>query len=560
RIEAALNIIESLRANVASSELRSTFFASKQDYYQFYIDLLMQRHDLDPARGYDAVALHASERARARSLLDLLAEANADIRQGVNPTLLEQERQLQLQLDAIEKRRVALYSSTPTAEQTARLERERETLISQYRELQGQIRANSPKYAALTQPQPLTLEEIQQNILDDDTLLLQYSLGEERSYLWLVGKNSFSSYVLPPGRELEAAARGFHQLLKNPRYNYRLRRSLIRVLSPESAEAVPQISQMLLGPVVEQLGNKRLVIVSDGALQYIPFAALPLPGTEDEQPVPLIADREIVHLPSTSTLGVLRQERAGRTPAPKQIALLGDPVFGPDDPRVTAEPPVARGDGRDRGIDGLLLDRAATTADVGLLRLPGTRREVEAIMALVPEAQRSQVFDFAANRDFATREQLSQYRIVHLATHGILNSTHPELSGVVLSLVDEGGNPQNGFLRLHDVFNLNLNAELVVLSACQTGLGREVKGEGLVGLTRGFMYAGAPGVLVSLWNVDDAATAEMMARFYRLLLREGKSAAAALRQAQLEMRTETEWKSPFYWAAFTLQGEWQQFN
>jgi CHAT domain-containing protein len=168
-----------------------------------------------------------------------------------------------------------------------------------------------------------------------------------------------------------------------------------------------------------------------------------------------------------------------------------------------------------------------------------------------------QAFDFAASRTTATNPQLSQYQIVHFATHGILNSKNPELSGIVLSLVDEKGTPQNGFLRLQDIFNLNLPAELIVLSACETGLGQDVKGEGLVGLTRGFMYAGSPRVMVSLWSVDDEGTSELMSRFYKKMLQAGQKPSAALRAAQIEMWQEQKWQAPYYWAAFTLQGEWK---
>jgi CHAT domain-containing protein len=168
-----------------------------------------------------------------------------------------------------------------------------------------------------------------------------------------------------------------------------------------------------------------------------------------------------------------------------------------------------------------------------------------------------QALDFSANRAAATNPQLSQYRIVHFATHGILDSVNPELSGVVLSLFDEKGTPQNGFLRLNDIFNLNLPAELIVLSACETGLGQEVKGEGMIGLTRGFMYAGAPRVVVSLWSVDDQGTSELMSRFYKKMLQEGQKPATALRAAQIEMLQEQRWQDPYYWAAFTLQGDWR---
>jgi len=561
-MDSSIIIIEELRTKIGSQELRTSYFATQQDHYQFYIDLLMQLHKQNPNQGYDTKALHASERSRARSLLELLTEANADIRQGVEPQLLEQERTLQQKLDAIEKRRVQLFSGNYTQQQATAIEKEREQLLSQYRNIQNQIRTTSPRYAALTQPEPLTLTEIQQQILDDDTLLLQYSLGSERSYLWAVSKTSISSYELPPTAEIEAAAKQFYKLLKTPGFQLEDTRGSIRVENVKATKAVSQLSQILLAPVVEKLGNKRLLIVSDGALQYIPFSALPLPGTSGEDVVPLLANNEIVNLPSATTLGIIRQEQTTRKTAPKAmptavrkatIAILADPVFSSDDERVTNSKQQSN-----RTLPQQLLDRSARETDIGVWqRLPGTRTEAEAIMALVPDSKRVHGFDFAANREMITNPELSDYRIIHLATHGLLNSTNPELSGVVLSLFDEQGNSQNGFLRLHDVFNLNLPAELVVLSACQTGLGQEVKGEGLVGLTRGFMYAGSPRVLVSLWNVSDEATAELMKRFYRKMLQQDLSATAALRAAQLEMQQETQWNSPYYWAAFTLQGEWR---
>ncbi|NJK76426.1 MAG: CHAT domain-containing protein [Microcoleus sp. SU_5_6] len=168
-----------------------------------------------------------------------------------------------------------------------------------------------------------------------------------------------------------------------------------------------------------------------------------------------------------------------------------------------------------------------------------------------------QIRGFSANRNAATSQNLSQYKIIHFATHGLANSTNPELSGIIMSLVDENGKPVNGFLRLTDIFNLKLAAELVVLSACQTGLGQNIQGEGILGLTRGFMYAGAKRVVVSLWNVDDEGTAEFMAKFYQEMLQKKLTPAAALRAAQLAMLQQEKWQLPYYWAAFTIQGEWQ---
>src|SRR5207244_13170327 len=175
-----------------------------------------------------------------------------------------------------------------------------------------------------------------------------------------------------------------------------------------------------------------------------------------------------------------------------------------------------------------------------------------------PPGQGMQALDFKASRATVMSPVLGQYRMVHFATHGLVDSKHPELSGLVLSLVDEQGRPQNGFLGLQDIYNLNLPAELVVLSACETGLGKSIQGEGLVGLTRGFMYAGATRVVASLWKIDDLATAELMKQFYQGMLgREHLSPAAALRAAQLAMLKKRNREAPYYWAAFSLLGEWK---
>jgi CHAT domain-containing protein len=270
----------------------------------------------------------------------------------------------------------------------------------------------------------------------------------------------------------------------------------------------------------------------------------------------------------------------GRKPAPKAVAVLADPVFAADDSRVghggghrkrngdadhapaweeklAASPSLndpASSDRLTRSVTDIGLDEQRGGS---LRRLPFSRREAKAILSVTPAGQGMEALDFDASRTTATDPKLSQYRIVHFATHGLLDNEHPELSGLVLSLVNENGKPQNGFLQLEDVYNLNLSADLVVLSACQTGLGKEVRGEGLVGLTRGFMYAGAPRVVASLWSVDDAATEELMVRFYRAMEQQGMRPAAALRQAQVAMSKEGLWRDPYYWAGFVLEGEWK---
>ena len=189
-------------------------------------------------------------------------------------------------------------------------------------------------------------------------------------------------------------------------------------------------------------------------------------------------------------------------------------------------------------------------------RIPFTRQEAEQILAVSPRASNLKAIDFKANRATATGGELSKFRYVHFATHGYLDSERPDLSAIVLSPWTSKGTRRMDFRAL-EIYNLNLPAELVVLSACQTGLGKEIKGEGLVGLTRGFMYAGARRVVVSLWNVNDKATADLMAKFYEKMLKQGERPAAALRAAQVEMWKQKQWQSPYYWAAFTMQGEWR---
>jgi CHAT domain-containing protein/tetratricopeptide (TPR) repeat protein len=557
QIEAALTIIESTRSQLTSQQLRTSFFASRQAHYKFYIDLLMRMHRDQPSAGLDAEALQANERARARSLLEMLKESRAGIRQGVEPGLLDRERDLHQQITTKAERLTRLLSSKHTEEQATTAKKEIELLLNDYREVESQIRAKSPRYAALTQPQPLSLKEIQEQVLDQDTLLLEYSLGDECSYLWVVSQDSINSFELPKRSEIEAAASKFGDLVTT--YKNRARQS--------QSKAATTLSRMLLEPARSLLGQKRLLIVGDGILQYLPFAALPEPVANRKitnKYQPLLVKHEVVSLPSASVLAVLRREVEGRKPATKAVAVLADPVFQNDDPRLKQS-----GNNLERLADNLRpsnrtgdqvmeVERSAWEAGIeNLQRLPYSRKEAEAIVAASPNGQNLKAVDFDASRRVAMSETLAEYRIVHFATHGLLNNQHPELSGIVLSLMDEKGQAQNGFLRLHEVYNLKLPADLVVLSACQTALGKEVKGEGLVGLTRGFMYAGAERIVVSLWAVSDEATAEVMKRFYEGMLKRGMRPAAALRAAQLATWKSSYWEAPYYWAGFILQGEWR---
>jgi CHAT domain-containing protein/tetratricopeptide (TPR) repeat protein len=569
-IEAALAITETLRLQIASRQLRASYFGATQQRHELYIDVLMRLHRLHPSEGHDVSALGASERARARGLLEMLAEASADINEGIDAALLERERSLQKRINAGAEYQYRLLSEKHTREQVEAAKRELDSLIDESRQVEAEIRKTSPHYAELKYPQPLGLPEIQR-MLDSDTLLLEYSLGEERSYLWAVTPNGVKSFELPKRAEIEALARQSYEWLAAGETGDQLRARLTRPAA-KTQEWATDLSRILLGPVASSLGGKRLVIIADGALQYIPFAALPSPVPDRTSKTyrtykasPLIASHEIVSLPSASSLAALRREIAGRAPAPMTVAVIADPVFEEGDGRIKKNGGnVATRNGKqaERAVAGQevfrsALEVGAADAEQRLQRLTFSRREANEITELAGAGASFKALDFAANRSTALGPDLSRYRIIHFATHGLLNSQHPELSGVVLSLVDEEGRPQDGFLRLNDIYNLKLAADLVVLSACKTGLGKEIKGEGLVGLTRGFFYAGAPRVVASLWKVDDRATAELMNLFYRRMLRDGLSPAAALRRAQIDMCKLPRWAAPYYWAGFTLQGEWK---
>ncbi|MEG4484081.1 CHAT domain-containing protein [Microcoleus sp. D2_18a_B4] len=549
-IESSLKIIENLRTKIASPELRRSYFATVQDYYEFYINLLMQLHKTNPKSGYDTKALEASERSRARSLLELLQESNANIREGISPDLLQQENSLQQQLEAIEKQRIeAISSPNPNQTKVDEIDKQRLALLQQYQQLQTKIRTASPRYAALTQPQPLTLPEIQKQILDDNTILLQYSLGKDRSYLWVVTSTGVTSYELPKQVDIETAAKDFLEAITSPVY---------RNIPQKVAQASANLGQVILQPAAALLGNKRLLIVPDGVLHYTPFQALTLAKTAGENTnVPLIIEHEIITLPSASTLAILRQNYGDRKPPSRNLAILADPVFSPDDERIKGKITQATTEKLEANNLGLNQSLRASNRQWPPERLPFSRQEAQTISSLFPSDSIRQKIDFDANRTTATDGSLANYQIVHFATHGIANSKNPELSGIVMSTVDDKGNLVNGFLRLTDIFNLKLSANLVVLSACQTGKGQNIKGEGMVGLTRGFMYAGAQRVAVSLWNVDDEGTAVLMQKFYQKMVQQKLASAAALRAAQMEMMQQEKWKSPYYWAAFTLQGEWK---
>jgi CHAT domain-containing protein len=694
QLDAAIALIESDRGRLQTEALRSSFGNASAAFYDDAIDLAMAMHAQAPREGHDGRAFELFERSRARSLTDLLSEARVDIRAGVDPSLLAEQRDLQRELGRKDTTLRDLGSSPAAKARAAALEQEIEDIVRRLEVIGGRIREASPHYAALSNPAPASLRETQQ-LLDDDTVMLAFALGPSTSWGWAITSSHVSGFQLPGARQIEAQAqRVYTGMTARQRHDNHLAQ-VDQQLARDSAA----LSDLVLGPIAASLQGewrtRRLAIVATGPLEYIPFSALPAPAvtpaapaaprSDAGAPAPALASRsdsgasaptlpsrpdtgpsapalasrpdagaaatatatapasasasasakprawlvdqhEIVQLPSASVLALLRHESSSRPAPTTQVAVIADPVFDVDDPRVatsTANVAVASrriaatgrtvatrtrgaeaGDGTGAGAaqDGTTnrsananpnpnsngnaganagagaatVENAASRLKAGAAApdtwLPGvssdpisaqfarlifSRKEAQAIARLAPRGSAIEALDFSANVQMIASPAVARARIVHVASHGIFNSARPELSGLVLSLVDQKGHAAEGILRLYDIFNLRLSADLVVLSGCETGLGRQMKGEGLIGLTRAFMYAGAPRVVASRWQVDDVATAELMSRFYAGIFQKHLRPAAALHAAQQQMRAVPRWQSPYYWAAFTLLGDWR---
>jgi CHAT domain-containing protein len=582
KTEEALKLIEAVRRGVQTAELRDSFSAGLQDFYEFYVGILMRKYEKDKNETHSALALQANERARARGLLNLLTESNANIREGMDATLLQKETELKNLLSVRLENLTKVLSGKSKAEDAEKLKIEIEQIRSEYEQIQAKIRISSPRYSALTQPKTLDLKAIQTEVLDDDSVLLEYSLGEEKSYLWIVSKNDFQTIELPAKAVIEKSARQFYESLtaRNKEIKFETsaeRNDRIFIADSDAGKYSRELSAKILAPAAPFLKNKRLLIVADGALQYIPFAALQVQNSkfkvqswENQKKYSngqrtadggqfLIETNEIINLPSASVLAVLRNETSNRKLAAKTLAVLADPIFDKEDERFQK----IAGKNKPK-TDFVAVSKkltrsgefSATRDGLDLPRLPFTRREADLISANVAENKREKLLDFAANKTSAMSAGLSDFQYVHFATHGFINNENPGLSGIVFSMIDETGKDTDGFLRVGDIYNLKIPAEMVVLSGCRTGLGKEIKGEGLIGLTRGFMYAGAKRVTVSLWDVNDEATSVLMARFYKEMLGEKKlSPAAALQQAQISLIKNNQWSNPYFWSTFVLQGE-----
>lgn len=590
--DVALESIEELRAgSVRADEAYTTFLATTKDVFDEASNALAELALMSaqstssksfegPALDYASKAFEVVERGRARSLLDLLGETGTNIREGVPPELFRRKQE-NLDLQAQVAQLLMGVALTDKPLNVEYLEKAADKLQSEEASIENQIRAESPRYKALTATQPLTLAQAQQQVLDDGTALLEYSLGAEASYLWAVTKTTVRLFKLPARDEINTQADELRRQILPPdtgrsifeltpddkQRGLSVRRQNVGAPASSFANASYKLYKSVLEPAMAMVGARRFLIVADGTLSFVPFDALvTAAGGSDYAVLPyLVKTNETVYAPSASVVDAVRRQASASAASSPAILLIADPIFDMSDERAKN---LSSGKPATDAARGLFITSAAgdvagvekdIPASFVIKRLKGTRDEADEIERTARSAglRTEKWLDLEASEANTHERDLKPYRIIHIATHGFLDAKHPQFSGVVLSLVGNKGGA-DGFLRTDEIFNLRLGSPLVMLSACETGLGKEKRGEGVMGLTRGFIYAGAPSVGVSLWSVDDKSTAVLMSDFYKsLLTKDGVKAAAALRAARLNMIAAREFSSPYYWAPFVLVGDWR---
>ncbi|HEY0765082.1 MAG TPA: CHAT domain-containing protein [Pyrinomonadaceae bacterium] len=536
---------ENVRRDLSTRLFAASFSAQVHERYEAYIECLMRKNKSQRSEQAEVLAFEASELGRARSLTELLRDTQTTVLVGVDPQLAQQEKSLRQAIRTTVDQTVSLLATNYTKAELDTLQRELTSLREKHKRITAKLRDLNPDYDKIEEPPTYSLQQIQDLVVQDDqTVLLEYFLGPKASYVWAITRNGVKVFELPKADVITAAVRGVYENVSNEpdtESNVHL------------SKATADLAEMILRPVADQLTVSRVIIVADGALNYIPFQLLPNPQADNE---PLVAKYEVINAPSASTLGQLRQEKQQRRHATKILAAFGDPVFASNYAQF-----------RDSSAGEVLAVKNQVSRDIELEADKFDPNSIQPLLFTKHElANLTEIAGpkslvargFTASRQMLDSLDLSQYSILHFATHGVLDPKRPERSGFFLSMVDTTGRSQNGFITMQDVYRLHAPVDLVVLSACRTGLGKDVRGEGLIGLTRGFMYAGASSVVASLWKVDDEATAELMKHFYANMLQKGMRPAEALRTAQNALRESPQWKSPHFWAGFILQGEFKE--
>lgn len=530
----ALDLLDLVRANAGDPYARASFLALHNGTFDLAIEIEIDLHHRHPEAGHDRAAFALNERARARSLLDQIA---MHAEESVTAELLAEDQHMRQRLNSRELYRLRIAQETPVKTELLRqLEREITGLVHDYRALRAKI--EQQRSAGRSPSTLVELPELRRDLLDSDTVMLAYRLGEERGYLWAITPETVEMIELPGRAEIESLVERWRALLNRPDAARDLKRR----------EAARRLGQLLIQPVAQLIAGKRLAILADGSLHAFPFAVLPSPSSTAGFR-PLIVDHELVYLPSASVLRALRRKSATRQAPGSELAILADAVFERTDSRLKRGTVDMNEPALSRAFDPFRLGRLTQSA-----------REAELITALAGERHVLTALGFSATRELFLGGELERFRILHLATHGLVHEAAPELSGLMFSNFDSSGQPIDGFVRVADITASRFRAELVTLSACQSALGEAIRGEGLFSVGRGFLEAGVPRVIATLWSIEDEAATELMKLFYEGILRHGLTAPAALRRAQVSMwekPAKPGWQRPTYWAPFVLLGDWR---
>ena len=552
QISKSVSMTDYLSKNVGNSGLGTRYFSRSIDRFQLFISLLMKKHDRGLQDDFAMQALLAAERSRGRSMLERLVLSEANFFADADPMSVQKEKEVRISLNAKSDILTDLLGRDGDKDQIIKVSGEINELQNRLEEIKADLKQKSPVYSAIKDPPPFDVADFQENVLDDRSVLLEFSLGNDESYLWVVAKNGLDAYVLPPRAQIEGRIESLRSLLaaRQITSGETIDEHQKRIAEAEQKywPEARELSKMVLGQAADKIKNKRLIVVPDGKLHYFPLSALPLPDSENDEP--LVQTNEVIYQPSAQTLALLTKTHNKPLAQRRDLLIFSDPVFTTSDSRLsgngeqTANTEVTRSDSF-RFVESLS----------SLARLPGSGTEAASITDIVGGSTIDAFSGFAATREQLLNAKLADYKILHFATHGVINNERPELSGIVMSRYNKNGHQIDEFIRLADIYAMHLNADLVVLSACETGTGKEVRGEGIMGLNSAFLQAGASTVLASLWKVEDGASQILMKEFYTGISSGGLTPSESLRRAQMKLAADPRYRSPFYWAAFTLQGD-----
>ncbi len=530
--DSALKILEEMRSTLGSEEQKASFMARERFAFEYVINMLGNFYEKDKTKGYDIQAFLYAEQSKSRAFLDLLAESLANVKEGADSGLLKKQDDILVNLtQAKQSLEMELRNDHADQQKAGELKRKIKVSEEDLGEINQEIRKTNPKYADLHYPEPVTLKEAQELCTDKNTVLLEYSVGDSSTCLWVITRSAHQLFKLPGREELQEQIESFRFALLNPdksnndfftKGGYSLYKTLLQPAEPYFSK------------------RSKLIMIPDGILNYLPFEVLLTdnkgigPGNLYSGLPFLIKKYPISYAHSASVLKSLLSEHARAKvsdPDNKKLIAFGDPVY--ENVNDTSYPSVG-----------------------SYKRLEYSGKEIENIASYFKKGNAEIYLRENATEENVKREgELKKFNYIHFATHGFIDEGKPDFSSLVLTKTNNS--EEDGFLQATEIFNLNLNADMVVLSACQTGLGKLVRGEGMVGLTRAFMYAGTPTVLVSLWSVSDISTSILMGEFYRNLVIEKLSKTDALRKAQLSMLGNEKFAHPFYWAPFVIIGDWR---